>query len=455
MKGMVKDMTLRSVLYWVALALLLIATGASVSTGQPDVEQPVPNRPLTLQDCTAIALRMNPQIAASQQQVVVAQAGLTRARSSYYPQLSLSAVEGLSGLASAVLPLRDILSTSSDNTRQDLGLTFGMTLWRQGRKESVEQSKASLQATTFDDTSVAQTLVEQVARYYYGVLATQQLLQVAQAGVDSAQGHREQVKARIALGAAADVDVFPADDDLALAQLDVIDARSNIQLALAQLKNAMGISPETKVELAEYAPAGEETIPDLQQAIRTGLAGRPEVSAGDAAVEAGRYALAQAKIERGPVTDFSVQYGQQYAQWQDINSSWDLLLTVAWPLFDGHAAEANETAAQASLKRSQADLQRLINQVGLDAENALVEVGRARERLSATAKSVAAAEARQAAAEGKYRQGVGILLEVVDARAAVTNARASQVRARYDYQVSLVGLQRALGTLALPETGGR
>ena len=150
------------------------------------------------------------------------------------------------------------------------------------------------------------------------------------------------------------------------------------------------------------------------------------------------------------VADVSGQYSHQTTQWEDSDSSWDLLLSVSWPLFDGHAAEAAETSARAALKQQEADLEALGNEIALQVESALVEVERTRERLQASQVSVAAAEARLAAAEGKYRQNVGILLEVTDARASVTSARATQVQARYDAQIALVGLKRVLGTLAVP-----
>ena len=99
---------------------------------------------------------------------------------------------------------------------------------------------------------------------------------------------------------------------------------------------------------------------------------------------------------------------------------------------------------------AEADLQRTVNQVALDVESALVEVERARERVVASGKSVAAADARMRSAEGKYQQGVGIFIEVIDARTALTQAQASEVRARYDYRTALVALDRALGTLRVP-----
>jgi outer membrane protein len=431
----------------VLAALALSAATATVGHCAPPLA--LPDRPLTLEDCTAIALARNPQVTASEQNVISARAGVTRARSSYYPQLSLSAVEGLTG-ASAFASQQNGLSAAGDHTREELDLALGVTLWQQGRQEAVGESEALVRAADFGHASTTQALVEQVASDYYGVLAAQQLVGVAQAGVESAQGNLGQVKAFVDAGSAADVDVFAADDDLARAQLDLIDARSNARLAMAALKNTMGLSPATALELAESPARGDEEVPSLQEAIAIALEARPELAADRASLQANRYALAQAEIERGPVTGVTAGYDQGYAHWSDRTSSWEVLLTVSLPLLDGGATKAAAAQARARLKGSEADLESRINQVELEVEQALVELERARERVQASAVSVTAAEARLAAADGKYQNGVGILLEVIDARVAVTNARASQVQARYDYQTALVALDRAMGTLGVP-----
>lgn len=413
--------------------------------------QALPDRPLTLEDCVLIALERNPQITSSEQGIIGAQAGLTRARSSYYPQLSLSAVEGLTSRTTGLSTGGGTVGSGGSNTREDLDLTARMTFWQRGRRESVAQSAASLRSTELNHAATEQGLVEQVARDYYGVLATQQLVAVAEEGVASAREHWEQVRARIALGATAQVDIFTAEDDLARAQLDLIDARSSVRTALAGLKNTIAVPLGTSVEVTEAPPPQEWHIPLVQEGVEIALENRPDLLASQAALQGSRYALAQAKIRRGPVIDVTGQYVRGYTDWEARDPSWNVSLGLSWPLFDGYATKADETAASASLEHSRADSQRLINQVALDVENAVVEAERTRERVAATATSVAAAEARLAAAEGKYQQGVGILLEVIDARLSVTSARANQVRARYDYQIAQVGLQRAVGTLWVPE----
>jgi len=431
----------------IAVAVILFAppSYARAAAANAPAASALPNRPLSLADCTAIALANNPQIASADQSVVSARAGLTRARSSYYPQLSFDAVEGFVGSDSPASP------DGGTERREDASVVVGQTLWQRGRTESVAQSKASLRAAQFDRASTVQSLVERVASDYYAVLAAGQLVAVAEAGVASAQSHLDQVKARIRLGDAAEVEVYPAEDDLARAQLDLIDARSNVRLALASLRNTLAIPPGTELALAEAAPPQEAMPPSLPQALHAALARRPEVLADQATVEASRNSLKLATIRRGPVADISGQYAHDYRDWALQQRGWDLLLRISLPVFDGYATKSDQTAARAGLARAEAGYRETVNQVGLEVETALVNAERARERVTASAASVAAAEARLAAAEGKYRQGIGILLEVIDARVAVTNARASQVRARYDYQIALVALQRALGTLAGPE----
>jgi len=431
--------------------VIVIATIAFAVPARCAPDQGAPERPLSLRDCIDAALGKNPQIVSSAQGIVTAGAAVTRTRSSYYPQLSLSASGGLARSVSSIFSTGGASGASCSETREDLDLTARLTLWRRGREESVAESRASLQASEQSHVSVVQSLVNQVARDYYGVLAARQLIGVAEGGVESARVHLEQVKARVALGAAADVDTLTAESDLAQAQLDLIDARSTLRSAFAQLKNDMGLTPESVFEISEEPLPEDKPIPALQEAVRAALQNRPEILANEASARASRYALAQARIRRGPLPEVAAEYAQGYTHWEAGDPSWNVLLSLSWPLFDGYATKADVTAARASVRRSDADLQQSVNQVGLEVENALVEVQRMRERLDGTAKSLAAAEARLAAAEGKYRQGVGILLEVIDARVAVTNARASQVRARYDYQTALVSLQRAMGTLTAPE----
>ena len=396
--------------------------------------------PLTLDQCVLIALERNPRLTASEQGVIGADAALTRARSPYYPQLTLGLVEAVTNDP----------ADGTDRT-EDASLVLRQTIWESGLRESVQERAARLESAEFGYASDVQSLVEQVAADYYGVLASDRLVEVAEAGVESSTRHLEEVQARIEVGVSAAVDEATAQDDLARAELSLIDARGLVRVARARLKTRMGLPQQTVLQLAPPPPVAEEELPTLGQALSTAGRNRPDILSTTAAVEASRKAARQAEIRRGPVAGVSGRYDWGYVDWARRDPSWDLALTLSWALFDGYATAADVEAGRASLAQSEAQLQAVLDDVGLEVESALTQVERARERVAATAKSVAAAEARLRAAEGKYQQGVGILLEVTDARAALTSAQAEQIQAAYDYRTALVTLERVLGTLSPPQ----
>jgi len=434
----------------IALALVTFALGMPAARASDGAAASHPAEgPLSLEQCLLIALERSPQLVSSRQDVVGAGASLTRARSPYYPQLSLVAEEriGSGGFGTG---------EAEDTERTErLEVAASQTLWERGLKERVDESEAQLAAAEWGYASAVQSLLEQVASDYYGVLAADRLVEVQEAGVDSAGRHLREVQARIEVGVSAEVDEFTAQDDLARAELALVDARRNARVARARLKTTMGVSPTRTFELVEPPAPAAPALPTLQEALTTAEQNRPDVLRATAAVAAAGSALAQAQIRRGPVTGISATYDWGYDDWERRDPSWDAALRLSWPLLDGHATEADVRASQAALNRSQAQLQGVLNETGFEIESVLAEVQRSKERVRATAASVAAARARLRATEGRYQQGVAILLEVTDARAALTDALASEVEAQYDYRTALVALERALGTLSPPDAPAR
>ncbi len=424
-----------------ATLCVAVALPAAADSKQPQI----PARPLTLEDCTSLTLQTSPQIISARQSVITSRAALTRARSEYFADVQAAASDTVSG---------GTAGGDRDTERtQDVGLSVDQTLWRFGRREAIQQAEAHLRGAEAGYRAAVQDLIAQVAADYFSALAARHLIEVEEAAVKSARGHLEEVLARIELGVAPEVDRFTAEDDLARARLDLINARASYRVAVARLKTTMGLPVETDMELAEPPPLGEEAVPGRQEALARARAHSPDASQAREAVEAARKALRQAQIRRGPAPLLAGRYSTGLNDWEHGGSSWEVGLSISWPLFDGGKSASEVTSAQASLTRAEADLMNTINQTGLAVETALAEVERTRTRLQVSATSVAAAAARLGAAEGKYREGVGILLEVTDARAAHTAALVSQIQAEYDYRLALVRLRRALGDLAAPAPG--
>lgn len=427
----------------IGLGLLLVCGVASVIARADDAPTATG---LSLSECIEIALQSNPRIDISNQSIVSAQSSLRKLRSNYSPKLTLSAAEGIQSRGTTQVG-------DGSSHLQQADATLRWTFWDSGRRDDTDQSRARLEVAEYNFEDAVRALVEQVATNYYSVLAAQELLGVADLGVEYATQNLAHVRRRIEVGEAAAVDIHSAEEDLAQAQLDLIDARSTVRTALAQLRNSMGVSMATDLTLSGEAGEWNADIPPLQTAFADAVQARPDILSAEAGIRAQQYALSAARAAGKPIYSLGGQASKPFDGWDAGDEDWSVSAEVSWALFDGGANASDRQNAEASLASARATLLQMHSEVALELENGLVELQRSAERVTAAEKSFEAARAQLGATQAKYQNGLAILLEVTQARRTFTSAGATRVRARYDYSVALVALHSAMGTLPVPGAG--
>jgi len=438
-----------------AAVVMLLAAGApraQSTDAQPETGQPPQGQApaWSLQDCLRIALEHNPTVAIAAASVESSRASRERARSVLYPQATLDASTGLGTSTSSTGTGGGTTGATNSTQIGTVGLGVDWTLWQTGRHATLAQSREELDSATLDQLATLQSLVQQVIVDYYALLASRELIGVAQDGVQAAEEHLNDVETRIRIGKSAEVDVYAAKSDLASAQLDLIDARSGERSAVAQLRNVLGLDHTTEFDIVP-TPFDTETVgPTIEQAVALARDNRPDLASHGAIVRARGYALDVAHEQRGPNVAVGSQFTYDPSRSRNNSARWSLSARLSWPVFDGHATAADEDRARASLKQAQASARQLDLQVALEVEQALIELERTTERIKASTEALAAADARLRGARTKYTRVGGIVLELTDARAAYTSAAADLVRARFDRQVALIGVEQATGTLPVP-----
>ena len=441
----------------VAAAALVMLVAAGPSHAQPAEAQPEAGQPAasqgpkwTLDDCVRVALQHNPTVAIAAASVESSRASREGARSVLYPQATLDASTGLGPSTSSTGTGGGTTGATNSTQVGTVALGVDWSLWQTGRHATLAQSREDLDAATLDQLATLQSLVQQVIVDYYAVLASRELIGVAQDGVAAAQEHVHDVETRIRLGKTAEVDIYAVKSDLATAQLDLIDATSGERTAVAQLRNVLGLDHTTEFDIATTPLDTETAGPPFDQALALARANRPDLASSQAAIRSRGYALDVAHDVRGPNVTVGSQFTYDPSRSRRNAARWSLSARLSWPLFDGHATAADEDRARASLKQAQASARQLDLQIALDVEQTLIELERTTERIKASTEALAAADARLRAARTRYTQVGGALLELTDARAAYTSAAADLVRARFDRQVALVGVRQATGTLPVP-----
>lgn len=440
-----------------ALIPVLIAAAVLLTGPAAGAPAELPDRPLSLEECIALAHQHSPSLAIARQQVVSASAGLDRTLSSYYPNANFIATQGRTAGSSFVETPAGTVAFTTSGRRREAEVLLSQTIWQTGRGYSVNRARHTLRSALASESASVQDLELSVAQRYYSALAAEELVKVAEANLTAARDHERQVKARVEVGRTAPADIAPAEADVADAEFSLLQAENNADLAKAQLKQAMGLPPAYSLQLSRDSLLPPESpLPDLDQALETALSRRPDLASIRASIAAAEDGLRFSRAMSGPALSLTAQYDRGLQGPQE-GTSWAAALSAQVPLFDGGARAADVKTARANLAMARAQAQQLINSIGAEVETALLNAQTARQSIRAAQKSVTAAESQLAAAEGKYRAGVGIFVEILDAQRALVSARTHRVQAAYDYRSALAALRRAMGLPILPpaEESGR
>ncbi|MCX7598654.1 MAG: TolC family protein, partial [Armatimonadetes bacterium] len=397
------------------------------------------SKPLTLEDVVKIALANSPTIPIATEEVRRAVASATQARAAQLPNLRL----GWTGQTSKSLGRAGGPGADAHQTQRTAQVVLEQTFFESGLKEDIRAARASAEASRHALADTHRLLVLEVAQRFYTALAGQEFVSVADRAVASAQQHLARVQARIEEGTAAPADRYPFEVELAQAQVQRLQAQTQAQQALDDLKVAMGLPAETPIALA-----GALTKPplptELSNLVRAAYASRPDVLEQQAYIEAARQTLRAAQLRRGPVISAGGSIG--YGRYTDVtDEAWALELGVSLPLFDGQLTRARVEAARASLAIAEENLRRIRLNISAEVERNYLTAAQAVGRIDAAEAAVRAARISLEAAEAKYALGAGTVIEVTDAEVKLRQAEADRVQAYYDYNTALAALLAALG----------
>jgi outer membrane protein TolC len=130
-------------------------------------------------------------------------------------------------------------------------------------------------------------------------------------------------------------------------------------------------------------------------------------------------------------------------------------LNLSFPLFDGLRVKSNVDLAKAQTRVAELQLRQEREAVSLDVARARAELRRAGAVFTAQQQNAAEAEEAFRLASLRFSRGLSTQLEVSDAQLALLTARSTEARATYDVVLASADLARALGRpIPLPPSAG-
>ena len=399
---------------------------------------------LTLARATEIALRYHPSIRAAEAALRSASAGLTGAKSTYYPQISATASATRTDGAFVFNP--DFPPRNQTYNNYLSGLAVNQMLFDFGRTINRVSANSDLTRAAEQDYYVArETSVQNVQVLYYGLVQAADIVHVNEEAVARAEQHLKQAQAFYSVGRKAQFDVTKSDVDLANARVGLLTARNQESLARLQLENAMGVRAKRPYRLTDSLAIPPFDLPLDTVQSRT-LQHRPDLLAAQARVEASREFASAAWDQNLPTLSASGTWN-----W----SAFDFPLfpratygvTLSLPIFQGFSVSAQAEQASAVAAQAEATYDIMLQSVRNEAEQNYLGLTQARERINASQKLAEQAGQNLTLAERQYAAGVSSLLDVTDAQLTLSNARIIGILALFDYNTSLIRLRRSMGAL--------
>ena len=433
-----------------AAICLLIASAAQAQN----------DKPLTLADCYQTAAQNQPDLVTAAAQVHVAEAHLKERRSPYFPHLSFTASHNqqtynyapgpgtapnsrYGSLSSAAAAYNgEALSTSP---YYFTGLNFTQNIYDFGlTKGSVERGHAELKQAEQNRDRVRQQVLLNVRNAYFTVLAAQELVSVREKAVQDQSKHLEQIQAFFQVGRAPKIDVTRQEVQLANAQLDLVQARSDLMVAHAALATAMGLPVKNTFKLVDSLQNAQVLDP-VDSYLSEAQTLRPDLQALRQTIIAAQGDILAARSNFRPRLNFSSFVDLENLRFPLI---WNLGFgeSLLQPILSGgynraflEETEQQKTAAESNLKAAS---QLIDQEVYTDYTNTTV----AQQQIDLAIKADNEAQENLAFATGRYSAGVGNIIELTDAELLSVSASAQVVTARYSYQLAYGRLQVAAGT---------
>lgn len=451
---------------------LLLALQAPLTPGVTALSAPVDSVALSLPDALSRALRIGDEARAAAAQVDVTDAQVTIARAAGLPQLRLTSSQSHvyeSARAAAVGAIFNQPNTYTSNA------TISQTLFQGGRVVAASRAASNLRnASRLDQTEILAQVSIDVQRAYLQALFAGTLAEIQDTAYALAGERLGQVQQFEKAGRASRYDVLRAQVERANLQPAVIQARSDVELALVELKRLINTPPGQALKLTTRIDTASvlRWIADLRADSRG--VDRAAVRSAQLVANARHSAISVARADllptvsingvlggqAFPLTGFPTQRGRFEPVTCPAGSPTDRVCTaqnggwfrdrsfglqIAWPIFDGLRAKGAIDLASAQARLADLELARTRERIASEAAASRAELDRAEALFAARGQNADQAAEAFKLASLRYSRGLATQLEVADAQLALTVARTNEARAVYDLYLAAAGYSRAIG----------
>jgi outer membrane protein TolC len=324
--------------------------------------------------------------------------------------------------------------------------TIGLGQWAAVRRADAEAAR------TAAELEIARRgLVSAVTGLFYGLIAADQKLAVAERAHSESTDFTGLTTKREQAREAAHADVVKAQLADQQRERDLADAK--VAAEKARLELAVLLFPDPRTQFSLETPTGAAQLPSHSEVEQAAAKNNPELKSALAALGVSNADVQAARAAYMPDLGLNVTYGIDAPQFavdgpdHVHNLGYSASVTLDIPVWDWLATE--HKVKQSEIRRDAARVALTATQRRLIArlEEAYSEAATALEQLASLEASVATAAESLRLTKLRYTGGEATVLEVVDAQSAYVSAENAREDGRVRYEAARTDLESLTGTM--------
>ena len=411
---------------------------------------------LTLEDAIALGIKNSLEIKAKELALSASLKDVKAARAGYYPEVSLSSSYSHRFKTSST----DVTYDGALSNPDQIGLSIDLSqpLYTFGRlKTAVSEAEKNSEISKHELNEKKRSLAVEIQRAFYGFLLASEALSVKKQTLSYREEAVEIARTRYEAGLAPKYEVLKAESELKSFIPELLEAQNEVEYALLNLKEIVGIQKEVEVEID-----GKLDIPAVQLErdvlLKKALSENPDIKKNEMNLELLYLRKKLYSSERLPVlsgnagfglqNDFDIMagdFGLAPGEWSSSLSAGVGIKMGLSSIFPWSKQKAEVEKSIIEIDRMKTELQALRNNVSLKVEKLFLDLSREISKVDAGIKSVELAEELFKSSKEMYENGLISSMEYADAQIGLDESRIGYLTSIYDYRMSLCNLMDAIG----------
>ena len=344
---------------------------------------------------------------------------------------------------------------------------------------NIRVQKNNMKATDLQFRQQVITTITAALNLYWDLVSFDQDVKARQQEVDTAQQLLQNNQEQVKIGTLAEIEVTRAQSQLYAARQDLVISQTNLLQQETILKNMLSRIGVASSDMADVhiipldtisVPASDEAGP-LDQLVSDAVKNRVEVQQARINLESNQLNLvgiksslkptlqAFAELTNNGLTGSLTAFGALSGGLPGLVGGYDNLLgeifrrnypnysagfSLNIPLRN-RAAQADYATSLVEIRQNELSLQRQINQVRVDVQNAVIGLQQARARYDAAVQGRILSQQTFDADQKKYQLGAGTPYQVVQDERDLASAQSSELQAMANYSHARIAFDQALG----------